>query len=428
MITREKNEGNVLTLKLKVSAKGFADAVQEAYKKTAHKFNIQGFRKGKAPKAVIEKEYGDTVFFDEALNIIITKEYTEFLDKNLDIVPIAAPSVSIDAFTIDKGVEATMTVEVEPEVKLGDISSMKFTKKKAEVTEEMVEHELKHLVEHQARFVETEEAATMGDFVTFDFKGFVNDVAFEGGEAKDYRLELGSKSFIPGFEEALVGFKKGDENKIDVVFPEDYASEELKGKPAVFEIKMKKVEKKELPELNDKLIADSTEFETLAEYKKDLKAKMLETQKVKVEQEFETEVINAVVEASTVEIPEKMIDREFDNHVRQMNQRLSYQKISYEDYLKYTGSTLEQEKEKMKDYLTKNVKSRLVLQALSKEFKPKATEKEIDAKILQYSGTQKENLEEFKKSLSAYEKAYIENEVLLTKLIKKVTEGNIIEE
>ena len=241
MITREKSEGNSLILKLKVSANVWAKAQQEAYEKNKGKFNIQGFRKGHAPRKFIEKEYGDTVFFDDAFDSIISKEYADFLKKNKDVEPVDYPNVTIDSMT-DKGVEATLKITLMPEVKVGDYKNLNIKKDKAEVSEEMIEHELGHLVERQARFVETEEKTALGDFATIDFKGTVDGVAFEGGTAEDYRLELGSHSFIDTFEDQLVGLVKGDHKDVKVTFPADYPAKELAGKEAVFACDVKKVE------------------------------------------------------------------------------------------------------------------------------------------------------------------------------------------
>lgn len=423
MITREKSEGNSLILKLKVSANVWAKAQQEAYEKNKGKFNIQGFRKGHAPRKFIEKEYGDTVFFDDAFDSIISKEYADFLKKNKDVEPVDYPNVTIDSMT-DKGVEATLKITLMPEVKVGDIKNLKVKKDKAEVSDEMIEHELGHLVERQARFVETEDKTALGDFATIDFKGTVDGVAFEGGTAEDYRLELGSHSFIDTFEDQLVGLVKGDHKDVKVTFPADYPAKELAGKEAVFACDVKKVEKKELPELTDKLIADTTDFETLEEYKKDLKAKLLEEEENKVQRKYENEIIEAIVNSSTVDIPAILIDNEVEHVVKDMGQRLAYQGLKLEDYLSYLKTDIEGFKKQKREEATHNVKARLVLQKLIRDNGVKATQKEMDERIMKLSKTTKANLEELKKSLSEYEKAYIENDVIMTKLIKLLVEGN----
>ena len=426
MITREKSEGNSLTLKLKVSANVWAKAQEEAYEKNKGKFNIQGFRKGKAPRKFIEKEYGDTVFYDDAFDAIFSKEYADFLKKNKDVEPVDYPNVTVDSITAN-GVEATLTITLMPEVKVGEFKGLKFKKDKVEVSDERVEHELSHLVEKQARFVESDAKSEMGDFVTIDFKGTVDGVAFEGGSAEDYRLELGSHSFIDNFEDQLVGLVKEEAKDVKVTFPKDYPATELAGKEAVFACLVKKVEKKELPELNDKLIADTTDFETLDEYKKDLKAKLLEEEENKAQRKLENEIIEKVVENSTVDIPAILIDNEVEHMVRDMSQRLAYQGIKLEDYLSYMKTNVEEFKASKRVDAEHNVKARLVLQKLIKENGVKATQKEMDERIMKYSTTSKENLEEFKKSLSEYEKSYIENDVMMTKLIKVLTESIIVE-
>lgn len=426
MITREKSEGNSLILKLKVSANVWAKALEEAYERNKGKFNIQGFRKGKAPRKFIEKEYGDTVFYDDAFDSVVSKEYADFLKKNKDVEPVDYPNVVIDSIT-DKGVEATLNVTLMPEVKLGEYTGLKFKKDKVEVTDEMVEHELGHLVEKQARFVESDEKAEMGDFVTLDFKGSVDGVAFDGGAAEDYRLELGSHSFIDTFEDQLCGLKKEESKDVKVTFPKDYPAKELAGKEAIFACTIKKVEKKELPTLTDKLVADTTDFETIDEYKKDLREKLLEAEEQKAQRNFENQVIEAVVKASTVDIPAILIDNEVDHILKDLSQRLAYQGIKIDDYMTYLNTNVEDFKKQKREEATHNVKARLVLQKIIKDNKLTATQKEMDEKIMKYSKTSKDKLEEFKKSLSEYEKAYIENDVIMTKLVKLLSEGNIVE-
>ncbi len=426
MITREKSEGNSLVLKMKVSANVWAKALEEAYERNKGKFNIQGFRKGKAPRKFIEKEYGDTVFYDDAFDSVVSKEYADFLKKNKDVEPVDYPNVVIDSIT-DKGVEATLNVTLMPEVKLGEYTGLKFKKDKVEVTEEMVEHEISHLIEKQARFVESEEKSEMGDFVTLDFKGTVDGVAFDGGSAEDFRLELGSHSFIDNFEDQLCGLKKDESKDVVVTFPKDYPAKELAGKESVFACTIKKVEKKELPTLSDKLVADSTDFETVEEYKKDLREKLLEAEEQKAQRNFENQVIEAVVKASTVDIPAILIDNEVEHILKDLSQRLAYQRIGLEDYMSYMGTTVEEFKKQKREEATHNVKARLVLQKIIKDNKLSATQKEMDEKIMKYSKTTKDKLEDFKKSLSEYEKAYIENDVIMTKLVKLLSEGNIVE-
>lgn len=426
MITREKSEGNSLVLKLKVSANVWAKALEEAYERNKGKFNIQGFRKGKAPRKFIEKEYGDTVFYDDAFDSVVSKEYADFLKKNKDVEPVDYPNVVIDSIT-DKGVEATLNITLMPEVQLGEYKGLKFKKDKVEVTEEMVEHEVSHLIEKQARFVESEEKSEMGDFVTLDFKGTVDGVAFDGGAAQDFRLELGSHSFIDNFEDQLCGLKKEKSKDVVVTFPKDYPAKELAGKEAVFACTIKKVEKKELPTLTDKLVADTTDFETIDEYKKDLREKLLEAEEQKAQRNFENQVIEAVVKASTVDIPAILIDNEVEHILKDLTQRLAYQRIGLEDYMSYMGTTVEEFKKQKREEATHNVKARLVLQKIIKDNKLTATQKEMDEKIMKYSKTTKDKLEDFKKSLSEYEKAYIENDVIMTKLVKLLSEGNIVE-
>ncbi len=263
------------SLKVSVSAKDWQDAVERAYEKNKGKYNVQGFRKGKAPRRVIEQTYGDTVFFDDAFEDVVSKEYGKFLNENKEVRPASMPQVEMNSFTADKGVEATLTFDLMPEVSLGDLKTLKTKKKAAKVEDKTIEAELERMRSLHARFVEKDKTAENGDFATIDFSGSVDGVKFEGGTAENYRLELGSHTFIEGFEEQVVGMKLGQTKDVNVTFPENYQAENLKGKPAVFVVTLKKVEEKELPELNDRFIADSTEFESLDEYKKNLKERLL---------------------------------------------------------------------------------------------------------------------------------------------------------
>lgn len=425
MITREKSEKNTLKLNVKVSADVWAKALEVAYEATKGKYNIQGFRKGKAPRKVIEKTYGDTVFYDEAIDSLISKEYSEFLANNPDLEPIEHPHVTINSIT-ENGLDASILVILMPEVKLGKYEGLTIDKKVREVTDKEVDEEAEKLVNANARYVESEDAAALGDFTTIDFSGSVDGVKFEGGTAEDFRLELGSHSFIDNFEDQIVGMKKGDEKDITVRFPKEYPAKELADKDAVFAIKVKKVEKKEVKELNDKLISDTTEFESLAEYKKDVRAK-LETKALKdADKEVEARLVKTIVDSSEIDLPNSMIDHEVYHIIEDIKQRLAYQQITLEQYLEFMKISLEEFKNTKKEEAKISLKTRLVLQTIIKENKIEVTREDYENRIEEFAVRSGKTIEEFDKEISEYEKSYIENDILMTKLFNFLKEKNNI--
>ncbi len=415
MVTREKSEKGFLKLKIEISGKKWAEAIERSYEKNKGKYNIQGFRKGKAPKKVIEQNYGDTVFYDDAFDDVVSEEYSEFLKNNPEYEIADYPKVNIDSMTAD-GLKVSLTVALMPEVELGPIA-FNVKKNKPTVSEKEIEFEMKRFLESQARFVETDLPAQVGDFVTIDFSGSVNGEKFEGGTAQDYRLELGSHTFIEGFEEQVVGLKTGDEKIAKVTFPEKYPAENLAGKPADFQIVVKKVEKKEIPELTDKLVSFATEFANVEDYKKDLKAKILKTKTSQAEREFENSLIEEAVKKAKVDLPQSMIEHEKEHMIKDLENRLAYQQIKLQDYLAYIGKTNEEfDKEQIVE-AEKALKTRLVLQKIVKENNIGITHEEIHAKIHEIADVQGKSCEEVEKSLGEYDLSYIQNDILMNKLI-----------
>lgn len=425
MITREKSEKNTLKLKVNLSAEVWAKALSETYERTKGKYNIQGFRKGKAPRRVIEQTYGDTIFYEEAFDMAVSREYSEFLKANKDVEPVSYPEVKINFVSID-GVEAILTVDLMPEIELGAYEGLKIEKKVQKVKDEEVDAEVSKLAANHARFVECDGAAALGDFATIDFCGSIDGVKFEGGEAKDFRLELGSHSFIDNFEDQIVGMKKGDEKDITVKFPEGYPAKELAGKPAVFAIKVNKVEKKEIPEISDKFVSNATEFETVEEYKKSIREKLVASAEANAERVAENELIEKIVSASKIEVPQSMLEQERDKIIEDFKAKLSYQHITIEQYLEYVKVSMDDFK---KDKLTeaeKALKVRLVLQKIIKDNKLQITHEEIHEKIHEYAHMSGKSCEEFQKEISDYERSYIENEVMMNKLFKFLKDKNNI--
>lgn len=423
MYTYEKKEKQGI-LKIKVSKENWDKAVNEVYEKTKGKFTVQGFRKGKAPKKVIEQTYGDTVFFEDAFENVINEEYNKFLTENKEVIPASYPHVEMNSFTIDQGLEATLKFDLMPEVEIGKLDNLKSKRKEVEISDKQIEKELRSEQEKHARFVEEDKVCENGDFATIDFSGSVDGVKFDGGTAEDYRLELGSHTFIEGFEEQVVGMKKGEQKDINVVFPENYGAENLKGKPAVFAVTVKKVEKKVLPELNDKFVADTTEFETLEEYKKSIKENLKKIEEEKAERNYEVELIDEIVDRCKLDIPTSMIDNEVESMVHDFEHRLSHQGMKMEDYLSYIGKNLEEFKNERRSDAEKNIKTRLILQKIISKFNIEATSEELDAKVGEYASKYNMSKDEFKKSLSPNDYAFFENNIVMTKLLEFIKSKN----
>ncbi len=410
-------------LKVTISAKEFDEACERAYEKNKGKYKVQGFRNGKAPRKVIEKNYGDTVFFDDAFDEVISKEYSDFLMKNKDVKPASMPRVNMDSFTADKGIVATLTFDLMPEVELGDIKALKAKKKAAKVDDKMVEEELNRLVSSHARYEAKEGKAENGDFVTIDFSGAVDGKKFEGGTAKDYRLELGSHTFIDGFEAQIEGMELGQERDINVTFPELYHEESLKGKPAVFTVKLNKIEKKELPALDDNFISNSTEFETLDEYKNSVKERLALDADKRAENDYENALIEEIVSLSKVELPHSLVHDEAHYMMHNFEHRLESQGMKLDDYLKYTGMTHDQFHDKMEGDAEKQLKTRLVLQKIVADNKLEATEKDVDAKVEVYACQYGMSAADLKKNMTQEDIAYFENEALMDKVIALLKAG-----
>ncbi len=423
MYTYEKKEKEG-QLKVTISKEEWEKAVEKAYQNTKGKYNVQGFRKGKAPRRVIEQTYGDTVFFDDAFEEVISNEYSKFLLENSEVKPAESPRVEMNSFTIDKGIEATLTFALMPEVTLASLTGLKAKVKPAKVDEKAISAEIERFREAHARYEESEDKVNNGDFATIDFSGSVDGVKFEGGTAKDYRLEIGSHTFIEGFEEQIVGLKKGESKDINVTFPASYQAEELAGKPAVFAITVNKVERKILPNIDDKFISDTTEFETLDEYKASVKDTLEKRASEQAEKDYEMALIEEIVENSKVEIPHSMTHHEVHHILHDFEHRLAHQGMTLKAYLEYIGKSEEEfEEERMPD-AEKNVKTRLVLQKIIEENKLQVSEEELDKEISAYADQFKVKLDDIKASLSPDDIAYFENQALMNKLVVFIKDKN----
>ena len=371
----EKIDVNVVKFEVKVEADKFKEALTRAYKKNIKKFNVPGFRKGKVPMNVVKKYYGVEVLLEDAVNFSIEGSYAEALKEN-NVRPVDFPKVEVVQAEEGKDLIYTAEVIVYPEVELGEYKGLNVEKKTYEVTEEEVSAKLKEMQEKNARVEVKEGAIENGNIAVIDFKGFIDGVAFEGGEGHDYSLEIGSGSFIDNFEEQLVGAKAGDKVEVNVTFPESYGKEELNGKPAKFEVEVKEVKAKELPVLDDEFAKEVSEFETLEALKEDTTKKLEEANTARAEREYEEAILRSVVENAKMDIPAVMVEQEIDRMVQNLAQRLQYQGLTLEQYFQFTGTDAEKMREYMKENAETKVKTELVLEALQKaeKIKEKASE------------------------------------------------------
>lgn len=396
----EKLEKNMAKLTVEVSAEDFKAAIKKAFNKNKNRFAIPGFRKGKAPQAMIEKMYGEGVFYEDAADEAINASYAEAMkESGLDIV--SRPEVTIEKIGKDEPFVYSALVAVKPEVTLGQYKGVEVEKADASVSAEDVEAELKKVQEQNARLLTVEDRGVEdGDQTVIDFEGFVDGKGFEGGKAEDYPLTIGSHSFIDTFEEQLIGKKIGEECEVNVTFPTEYHAADLAGKPATFKVTVKEIKVKELPELNDEFASEVSEFDTLDEYKKDVEKKLAEKKEIEANSKNEDAVVAKVVENATMEIPDKMIDAQAENMVHDMARRMQSQGLSLDMYLKYTGMTVEQMKEQARPDAEKRIRTRLVLEAVAKAENIQISDEKVDEEVAKMAEAYKMEVEKLKSYMS----------------------------
>ena len=380
MSTMEKIEKNKVKLTFSVDAARFEEGMQYSYNKNKSNIAVQGFRKGKAPRKLIEAQYGKAVFYDDAINFVMPEAYeTAVKENNLDVV--SRPEIDVTAID-ENGVSFTAEVYTKPEVKLGDYKGLNYTKMDEEPTDEEIDAELKKEQEKNARIVTvTDRPVQNGDIATIDFKGFMDGEAFEGGEGKDFDLEIGSHSFIDTFEDQLVGKNVGDDVEVNVTFPENYGQASLAGKPAKFEVEIKDIKVKELPELNDEFVQDTTEFENLNEYKNEIAGKLIVAKKQQAKNKMEEDLVTALVEGCEMDVPQVMIDNDIDMKIEDFSRNIQSQGLSLDVYLQYMGQTVESMREAYRPMSEKQVKARLALEAVANAENFAVEEADLDAEI-----------------------------------------------
>lgn len=418
----EKNNG---VLRLSFTAEEFSNALDEAFKRNAGNFEIQGFRKGKAPKQVVLAHYGEGILYDDAISYLVNPAYIEAIEE-LDITPVSQPELNVEKIGSKEGLEVVLSFDTEPEAKLGEYKGVKAVRPKDTVDEEDIENEIKRVQERNARLVPVEdEAAKEGDTVNIDFEGFKDGEAFDGGKGEGHDLELGSNSFIPGFEDQLVGAKAGDDVKVNVTFPEEYHAEELAGAEAVFEVKVNSIKRKELPELDDDFAMDISEYDTFAEYKDSVGEELAEKIKEYSDREFENNVLKKVADNIEVEIPQSMLEHEVDHILEYQERQLQQQGLSLELYLQFMGQDIEEFKKSIYPVAEDQIKTRLALKAVIKEENLEVEDADLEAELEALAESTKLTVEQVKERIDmnpSTQKAF-ERDALTNKAVKFLVEN-----
>ena len=419
-------EKSTVKVTITYSKEEWDNAINKAYTRTRGKYSVPGFRKGKVPKPVLENFYGKGVFFDEAFNILFSESYPDIIEKEkANFTAVGDPSLSVDDISEDKGVTLVASVPVKPDVEIGAYKGLKIKSYVYNVTDEDVEKEAKKILLSKAETVDvTERPCKSGDTVKIDFSGSVDGVKFPGGTAEDYDLELGSGAFIPGFEEQVAGMSLGEEKDITVKFPEDYQADDLKGKDAVFAIKLKGIKEKQYPELTDEFVKANAGSETVEEYKNKCRERLERQAANKSLNETENSIIKAICETAKAEIPDAMIEQEVDKMVQDFSYRLMYQGIKLEEYLKYMGTTMEQFRSQFKGSATERVMSTLVIDKIVRTEGIKAEAEEVEAKIEEQAKSVGKTAEDYKKSMDPRQREYIESDIVITKLFDFLKANN----
>lgn len=419
------DEKNMVKLVIETSAEEFEKGLNAAYNKEKSRINVPGFRKGKAPRKIIEKMYGSEVFYESAANAIIPEAYANAADESkLDLV--SQPSINVVTLEAGKPFVFEATVAVRPEVELPQYKGVEVEKVDTEVTDEDVEAEVKKALDQNARTVDVfDRAVKDGDMTTIDFEGFIDGEAFDGGKGEDYPLTIGSHSFIGDFEEQLIGLNLDEEKEINVTFPEDYHAENLKGKPAMFKVKIKAIKEKQLPELNDEFAQDVSDFDTLAEYKEDLKKKVADRKAAEGKSKKQNEVIDKIVEEAKMDIPQAMIDTQVNRMAEDFAQRLQQQGLSLEQYFKYTGLTPEKIIDDMKPEALKRIKNSLVLEAIVKAEGIEASDEDIDAEVTKMADMYKMDAEKLKANMGEEDKKQMGADIAIQKVVDLLVESAV---
>ena len=418
----EKLEKNMAKLTIEVSAEDLDKAMEKAYQKQKSRISLPGFRKGKAPRKMIESMYGKGVFMEDAVNSLVPQEYTKALGE-CDLEIVSQPEINVTQMEPGKALIFTADVAVKPEVTLGDYKGVEVPKSEIAVTDEEVDAEVKKEQDKNARTVAVEDrAAANGDITTIDFEGFVDGVAFDGGKGTDYALTLGSGTFIPGFEDQLVGANTGDHVEVKVTFPEEYQAKELAGKEAVFQCDVKKIETKEVPELDDEFAKDVSEFDTLAEYKEDVKKKLTEKKEKEARTAKENAAVDKAIENAEIDIPDAMLNTQVRQMLDDFSRRMQSQGLTMEQYFQFTGMTLDKMQEEMKPQALKRIQTRLVLEKIAEVENIQPTEEEVEEEFKKMADAYKMEVEKIKELLGDRELEQMKKDMAVQKAVTLVAD------
>lgn len=422
LVKKETTEKNTVKLTISIDKEVFNDGINKAYKKLVKNIAIPGFRKGKAPRAIIERYYGEAVFYEEAVNAVCPDAYEEAV-KEAGIEPVDRPEIDIEKIGKGEDLVITAVVTVKPEVKLGEYKGVSVEKTVYTTSDEDVTNEIEATREKNARMIAVEDRAVQtGDHTVIDFEGFVDGEAFEGGKGTDYPLEIGSGQFIPGFEDQLVGAEIGKETDVNVTFPEEYHAQDLKGKPAVFKVTVKEIKVKELPELDDEFAKDNG-FDTLDEYKASIKEKMDKANEDRTIAEYQNAVIEAVADKCEIDIPDCMVEQQIDSIARDFDYRLSAQGLNLERYMQLTGMTMASFREQFKEQATSQVKCNLVLEAIATEENITATDEDVDKEIEKMATLYNMEADKVKELIGDAEKESMKKDICSRKAVELITDS-----
>ena len=413
----ENIEKNVVQLEIVVDAAKFEEGLRKAFAKNASRFNVPGFRRGKAPRKIVERYYGAEVLYEDAFNIVCPEAYDEAISSN-NIQPVDRPESDIKQIGQGQDLIFTAKLTVKPEVELGQYMGVEVNKVEVNVTDEDVENEIKRTAERNSRIIDIDDRPLQeNDIAVIDFEGFIDGVAFEGGKAENYELTIGSGTFIPGFEDQLIGRNKGDEVDVNVTFPEDYHNKDVAGKPALFKVKINGIKVKELPVIDDEFAKDVSEFDTLEEYKEDVRKKLIKNAEHMAEHELQDNVVAKVVENATVDIPKVMVERHIDNLVSDFDLRLRYQGLDLNKYMEIMGMDTDTFRGQFAQRAENDVKTQLVLEKISKVENVEVTEEEVDNEIKTMAENYRQDVEEFKKHLHDDDIEYIKDNLVMRKTV-----------
>ncbi len=418
----EKKDNNIVALQLEFSVEEFKHGMDFAYKKNAKRFNVPGFRPGKAPMSVALRYYGEGVLYDDAVDHVVAHAYSEAIDEH-KLEPVAQPHLSIDEIGLDKGLKVTLDITVKPEVQLGQYKGVEAVKPDTDVKDTEVAAELDRVRERNSRMVTVEDRAIMdGDTANIDYEGFLNDVPFEGGKGEAYDLRIGSNAFIPGFEEKLIGVESGADVDLDITFPEDYHAEDLKGQAVVFKVHVNSIKVKELPDLDDEFAKDVSEFETLDEYKDNIREGIQERAEKNADSAFENAAIDAATDNASVDIPTVMIENELDQMMQQQDNQMRQQGFSLEQYLGFLNQDMASFREQGREVAERRVKTSLVLEAIANAEAFEISDEDLDAELQRMAENYKMEVEELKKTVNDDAKSYISDNLKIRKAIELIKE------